>query len=293
MNEMSPSNGAPAATPEVSRAKGMNEAERRYMQGDAQPVTSSVLISNSKYLNSPVYRDGWAQTSLRRLGHDISRTYHIPLMAKAIADVVDYPAVFKLLQAEREKNPEFAAWLDERRLTSYNPAEMQHYADGTLGAAIREFLNQPGFEMEFTAKEVKPANDLEYLIKRYGNNHDIDHLVTGFGPNLAGEEALAMASVTVASRFFTPELAQFITQYQVFVSAGAYKRNAIHYPSVMTTFLEAMHLGIAAGLSMRKPLFMVQWEDYLDWQLDDIAADLGFTRGPGAAWDWTTEAASG
>jgi ubiquinone biosynthesis protein Coq4 len=293
MNEMSPNNGAPAATPEVSRAKGMNEQERRYMQGDAQPVTSSVLISNSKYLNSPIYRDAWAQTSLRRLGHDISRTYHIPLMAKAIADVVDYPAAFQLLQAEKQKYPEFAAWLDERRLTRYHPAEMQHYAAGTLGAAIREFLNQPGFDMEFTAKEVEPSNDLEYLIKRYGNNHDIDHLVTGFGPNLAGEEALAMASVTVVSRFFTPELAQFITQYQVFVSAGAYKRNAIHYPAIMTTFLEAMQLGIAAGLSMRKPLFMVQWEDYLDWQLGDIAADLGFTRGPGAAWDWTTEAAAG
>jgi ubiquinone biosynthesis protein COQ4 len=293
MNEMSPNNEAPDAAPVVSRPNGMNAQEVQYMRGDAQPVTSSVLISNSKYLNSPLYRDGWTQTSLRRLGHDLSRTYHIPMMSKAIADVVDYPAVFQLLQAEKEKNPEFAAWLDERRLTTYNPAEMQHYAAGTLGAAIREFLSQPGYDMEFTAKDVKPSNDFEYLVKRYGHNHDIDHLVTGFGPNLAGEEALALCSVMVASRFFTPELAQFITQYQVFVSAGAYKRNAIHYPAVMPTFLEAMELGIAAGRSMRKPLFMVQWEDYLDWQLEDIAADLGFTRGPGEAWDWTTEAASG
>ena len=35
------------------------------------------------------------------------------------------------------------------------------------------------------------------------------------------------------------------------------------------------------------------WEDYLDWQLDDIADYLGFKRGPGSAWDWTTEAATG
>lgn len=293
MNEMSPNNEAQAAAPVVSRAKGMNEQERRYMQGDAQPVTSSVLISNSKYLNSPLYRDGWAQSSLRRIGHDLSRTYHVPLMSKAIADVVDYPAVSQLLQAEKEKNPEFAAWLDERRLTSYNPAELQDYAAGTLGAAIHDFLNQPGFDMEFTFKEVKPSNDLEYLTKRYGNNHDIEHLVTGFGPNPAGEEALALCSVMVVSRFFTPELAQFITQYQVFVSACGYKRNALHYPAVMPTFLEAMELGIAAGRTMRKPLFMVQWEDYLDWQLEDIAADLGFTRGPGEAWDWTTEGATG
>jgi ubiquinone biosynthesis protein COQ4 len=38
---------------------------------------------------------------------------------------------------------------------------------------------------------------------------------------------------------------------------------------------------------------MERWEDYLDWQLDDLAAHLGFEPGPGDEWHWTTEAASG
>jgi hypothetical protein len=37
----------------------------------------------------------------------------------------------------------------------------------------------------------------------------------------------------------------------------------------------------------------VEWEEYLDWQLDDIAAHLGFARGPAQGWDWTTEATTG
>jgi len=37
----------------------------------------------------------------------------------------------------------------------------------------------------------------------------------------------------------------------------------------------------------------VEREEYLDWQLDDIVAHLGFARGPAQGWDWTTEATTG
>jgi ubiquinone biosynthesis protein COQ4 len=61
----------------------------------------------------------------------------------------------------------------------------------------------------------------------------------------------------------------------------------------LPTYLDAMQQGINVGLALKKPLFLNHWENYLDWQLDDIARHLGFTRGPGAAWDWTTEATNG
>ena len=62
---------------------------------------------------------------------------------------------------------------------------------------------------------------------------------------------------------------------------------------MLPTYLDAMQQGIALGMALKKPLLMIQWEDYLDWQLDDIATHLGFARGPGDSWAWTTEAASG
>jgi hypothetical protein len=54
-----------------------------------------------------------------------------------------------------------------------------------------------------------------------------------------------------------------------------------------------MQRGISVGSALREPLFLYQWEGYLDWQLDDIAKHLGFIRGPGPEWDWTTDATNG
>ena len=93
------------------RKRQMTEQEARYMQGWAEPATSSVLISNSKYLNSPYYRDYYAQHALRRNGGDLPSTYTIPLMVRALGDVTDMREVARDLEAEKAKRPAFAAWL--------------------------------------------------------------------------------------------------------------------------------------------------------------------------------------
>jgi ubiquinone biosynthesis protein COQ4 len=272
--------------------RSLDNAESRYMQGAKEPVTSSVLISNSKYLNNPYYRDTFAQMALQRHGHDLPQTYLIPAMIKAINEVKDVGEFYQLLMAEKAKKPEFAAWLDARRITTYNADMLKGHAEGTLGATIRAFVSQADMNMEFMLQG-EPTNDLEYLIKRRVCNHDIEHLVTGFGPNQLGEEALAICNLTAAAKYFTPALAQHINDHQVFVSVCSYKRVSLHYPGLMPDYLDAMRRGITAGQALKKPFFMVQWEDYLDMQVEDIAAELGITRGPGAGWDWCTEAATG
>jgi ubiquinone biosynthesis protein COQ4 len=181
-----------------SNFRALDKSESGYMQGSKEPVTSSVLISNSKYLNNPYYRDAFTQMALRKHGHDLPETYMVPAMIKAITEVKDIGEFFQLLIAEKEKNPEFGTWLDARRITSYAPEMLKEHGPGTLGAAIYDFLAQGDMSMEFMLQGV-PSNDLEYLIKRRVMNHDIEHLVTGFGPNQLGEEALAICNVTAAS----------------------------------------------------------------------------------------------
>jgi ubiquinone biosynthesis protein Coq4 len=284
------------ATVDAAPASGrgrLSDAEARYMQGSAEPATSSVLISNSRYLNNPYYRDAYAQQALRRHGHDLPATYMVPLMIRAINEETDYAEIARLIEAEKARKPDFAAWLAERRLTSYSIDMLKHHAQGTLGATIRAFMEQPGMELEFMRKGEVVRTDLEYLGKRQTQLHDIQHMATGFGPDTAGEQALALANITATARYFTPALAQFISAHQVWVSSTGYNRTALHYHHVMPTYLDAMQQGIAMGMAIPKPLFMIQWEDYLDWQLDDIAADLGIVRGPGPAWGWTTDGASG
>lgn len=64
--------------PEGRFGRTQTEAGARYMQGPTPRVTSSVLISNSKYLNSPYFRDAFMHQALRRHGHDLPATYMVP-----------------------------------------------------------------------------------------------------------------------------------------------------------------------------------------------------------------------
>jgi ubiquinone biosynthesis protein COQ4 len=263
------------------------------MQGAQEPATSSVLISNSKYLNNPYFRDVFAQFALRRHGRDLPETYLIPQMVRAIAEVTDMAEFARLVEEEKAKKPDFGAWLNERRFTAYRADELQQYAEGTLGAAIRAFLENSGMEMQYMMKDEAAESDVEYTVKRRVNNHDIEHIVTGFGPHDLGEQALAIMNVTACANYFTPALAQHMSNHNMFVSATGYYRVSLHYPALLPHELDAMKRGITAGQWLKQPLFMVQWEDYLDWKLEDICDHLRFERGPAEHWSWSLEASVG
>ena len=181
----------PGPDDDLRSPMGLSETERRYLQGDELPATSSVLISNSKYLNNPYYREAFATQALRRHGPDLPSTYMVPYMVKAIAETTDYGRMAELLSAEKVKNPAFGAWLDARRYSVFTRENTAHHKAGTLGAAIHTFLDIPGMDMEFLSRNKEAASDLDYLRKRRASQHDIEHIVTGFGPNTAGENALA------------------------------------------------------------------------------------------------------
>jgi ubiquinone biosynthesis protein Coq4 len=263
------------------------------MQGEQEPATSSVLISNSKYLNNPYYRDVFAQFALRRHGRDLPETYLIPQMVRAVAEVTDMAEFARLIEEEKAKKPDFAAWLNERRFSAYRPDQLHQYAEGTLGAAIRAFLEKSGMEMQFMMKDQAAESDIEYTVKRRVNNHDIEHIVTGFGPYQLGESALAIMNITACANYFTPALAQHMSDHNMFVSATGYYRVSLHYPALLPHELDAMRRGITAGQALKQPFFMVQWEDYLDWKITDICDHLGFERGPGEGWAWSLEASVG
>ena len=284
---------AETVAPSVDAPPEYRAEEARYMTGANEPVTSSVLISNSKYLNDPYYRDVFSQFALRRHGHDLPETYLIPNMVRAINEVKDMGEFVRLFEEEKVRKPDFAAWLDARRYTVYDPAGMRHYKDGTLGAIIRDFIDKSGMEMQFMMKGEEPRNDIEYSVKRRVASHDIEHMVTGFGPHELGESALAIMNTTSNYGYFTPALARHMSEHTMFVQATGYYRVSLHYPDLMPYELEAMRQGIAAGQGLKKPLFMVDWEDYLDWQADDICTDLGFVRGPGDGWAWSLDASVG
>lgn len=271
----------------------LNASQTRYMRGDREPVAGSVPVSTSKYLNSPLFVHAFAQRSLRRYGHDVATTYDVPDMARGIADVADHAEAQAAIDLEKSTNPAFKAWIEERRMTTYDPAQIAGAAEGTLGAALYDFMVRSGLDIDFLNGETPPADEVEYVRARSAASHDIQHIVTGFDPDPAGEQALTMMNVACNAAAFNPALAQFISMPQIFVSAAAYSRTCLNYHAGLPMILEAMELGIRAGKAIKRPLVMVEWEKYLDWRLEAIAEDLGFVRGPGPAWHVSNETCLG
>lgn len=263
---------------------GMTEAEANYMRGDKKPHAGSIPHTTSKFLNSPLFVHAFSVHALRRMGDDIATTYDMPTMSRALDDVADFEEAQAAIDEEKAKNPVFARWIERKRLTQYTPELLAQYPDGTLGGEIRAFIERTGYDITFINKGVEPRNDIEYLMVRNGSSHDIQHLATGFGPHGMGEHALAMMNVAGNAKHFNAKLARFVSMPNVFVTSCAYTRVALHYHDALPLQLEANMKGVQAGLALTLPLIMVEWEDYLDWELDAIAADLGFVRGPGDAW---------
>ncbi len=270
---------------------GMTAEEAAYMRGDQKPVAGSVPMSTSKYLNSPLFVHAYATMGLRRMGPDVPITYDIPTMSRALADVADYAEAARLLQEEKAINPVLAAWLDRRRPLDIRPEAVADCAEGTFGAELRAFMTK-GYKVDFV-HNFEARNDLEYLMKMIGHTHDIQHIVTGFGPNHAGEHALALMNVASAYNKLTPELAGFICAANQFVSWALLTRVSLHYRDAMPIVLEATRQGIVAGQSLAALLFMIDWDSYYDWPLDTLAAHLGIERGPGDAWDYTEALCTG
>lgn len=272
---------------------GLAADEAAYLAGAAEPATSSVLISNSKFLNSPLFRDVYAQMGLKRDGHDLPDAYLIPTLSRAMGEVVDPARTMALLAAERDRLPEFAAWLDERFVSDFTAEQVAHCAEGTLGARIHDFIAGSGYQIDFLFRDA-PRNDYEFLLKRRAQNHDIEHIVTGLCPSQVGEIALIAANTIANARYFSTDFAHELNLYGTVLMSTSLSRSGLHYPKTLPALLEGFARGHALGSKQAKPLFMIRWEEHLDRPIADIRAEFGFEDGPEPGhWDWVFEAFKG
>lgn len=271
----------------------ISEAEARYLRGENEPLRSSILTSNSDYLNNPRFRDVYAQMGLKKDGHDLPGAYLIPDVNRAFAEVTDGPRLFALLEEERARLPEFAEWLDARYTSSFTAESLQGYAPGTLGARMHDFIASSGMSIDFMFLG-EAENDYDYLNKRRIQNHDIEHMVTGLDPSPVGEVALIVAHTVMASNYFSEAFASELNRFGMFLTSTGLMRMACHYGHVVPAYLDGIARGRALGEKQKRPLFMVKWEDYLDWPIADIRKEFRFEDGPeDGYWTWTFEASKG
>jgi ubiquinone biosynthesis protein COQ4 len=277
--------------------KEMDRRDAEYMEGKPRPLEAygSVIMTSSKYLNSAKLRDIYAQEGLRKNGHDVPATYMVYQAARALAELSDEAEIEALLAAEKAKKPDLAEWLDAKDLTEFSLDELKGCAAGTLGRIIHDyFASQPGFEMNFTNRGLKPDTDYKYLLKQRTLAHDIEHLVSGFLPNPVGEFALIACNLRAYYNYFSADLAGALSHMPGFLlSTGLMKIN-LHYPVVMGVTLDGVQQGTAMGDKLKRPLLVTRWRHYLDWPMEEVRRELNVVGSPPpGTWEWTAEARRG
>ncbi|OCC23443.1 hypothetical protein MB02_12615 [Croceicoccus estronivorus] len=282
-----------ATVVEKQKAGELSAAEARYLQGANEPAKSSVLTSTSEYLNNPRFRDIYAQMGLKRDGHDLPGAYLIPDVHRAFAEVTDGERLFGLVMEEKARIPEFAEWLDARFTSNFTVESLRDYEPGTLGSRIHDFMASSGMDIDFMFL-AEAENDFEYLNKRRVQNHDIEHMVTGLDPSPVGEVALIVANTIAINNYFAEPLASELNRFGTFLTSTGLMRMACHYGAVVPAYLEGIARGYALGGKQKRPMFMIKWEDYLDWTIPAIREEFNFEDGPeDGHWTWTFEASKG
>lgn len=260
----------------------IGDADRAYFNGAIRQISteSSVLVSNSIYLNHAGLRSLIAQEMLRRNGADLPNTAFIPDVVQILHELEDMPTILRLFEEEKARLPRFREWLDRRQLSNFSLAEVKDCAPGTLGAALRTWMEETGYQLDLFFQDVQVADDFTYYLRQTSLTHDIEHMVTGFGPNHGGEVAMLTANMHSRARYFCPELANFFNRVFAYLKAKSLLKDALYYPEAMALNLEAEFRGAEQGRNWHYPIMLAPWRDMVDWQLADIRAELGITPVP-------------
>lgn len=256
--------------------------EREYFNGAIRKIEteSSVLVSNSAYLNNSELRHLIAQEMLRRNGPDLPNTAFIPEVAQILMTLEDWGRIMALFEEEKARLPRFAQWCERKSLADFKKDEVKDCAPGTLGAALYDFMVNSGYELDIFYREIQVVNDLTYYLRQTALTHDIEHIVSGFGPNHGGEVALLTANMHSKARYFHPELAAFFNRVQSYLKAKTIMKDGLYYAEAAALNLEAEYQGAVQGRNWTYPLMLADWRGMVDWQIADIRKELGVTPVP-------------
>jgi ubiquinone biosynthesis protein Coq4 len=266
--------------------------DREYMEGPARPLEQfgSVLMTSSKFLNNAAMRDIYAQEGLRMDGPEVSATHEVGKAVKAFAELSDMADVKAKLEAEKQVNPVFKAWLDRRCLSDFTDDELRACGPGTLGRELNEYLIRTGFDLNHSRKDLTPVDDYSFILKQRSMGHDLEHIVTGFEPNPIAEYAQIVCNLRSLHNFFRPAFAAEMTGMFGFIFSTAAMKVNLHYPQAMGAFLDATRWGSEMGAAMTRPLLVTDWRDFLHATVEDVRRDFNIHNvPPPGLWDWSAE----
>jgi ubiquinone biosynthesis protein COQ4 len=235
---------------------------------------SSVLISSSKYLNSPELRDWIATHFMRRNGVDFpvppDTTYGL---IQALEKLRDMDQIQQLIEREKTLNPKFKKWIEARFLCKMKKEDFAQYDKGTLGGEYYRYLVDYGFEMNLSGM-YQPRNDLEFIFLRFGQIHDWEHLISGGQFTSLGEIIPYFVRLSNTHQHFTPDMAQLLCEMYMFGGFRMVMRGGLHYPTAWLTIADSMRRGLSIGLASES-IIMMDYESAFHLPIEEARKRLG------------------
>jgi ubiquinone biosynthesis protein Coq4 len=234
---------------------------------------SSVLVSSSKYLASPVIRDWIATHLLRRDGWDRVTYSDNYALNRELARLRDDAWFTEQVEAARRRDPALDRWIAERFLSRMTAADLARCAPGTVGSIYHAHITRLGIEVNVGFNfEVKTHYD--FFAMRHSQNHDFDHIVTGAPFTLPTEMIPVWAMLANWFVHLPAEIAGAHHARTMLASTRFMPRAVLHYPASFPMFLESMAHGIRIGLAS-DPMYRYRYDDVLDMTPEAARRKLG------------------
>jgi ubiquinone biosynthesis protein Coq4 len=242
------------------------------------PTQSSSLVSSSKYLNHAGLREWLATQFLRRNGPDLP----IPSdptngLAQALRDLRKPELMQRLIDAEKEVNAPFRAWLEERYLSPLTDDDFAKFPADSFGGRYYRYIKEFGIKLNFGWTDTAPRNDWEYIQIRNGQIHDYEHLMTGGDFNSLGELLPYFVRLSNPFTHLSPEIAKEMSAIYIFGGYRLVMRAFLHYPETWLTVIDLMRRGFDIGLAS-EPIQMMRYEDALHLPIPEAREMLGFRK---------------
>ena len=237
-----------------------------YLMTSVKPVAtqSSVLVSSSPWLNHPMLRDWIATQYLRRNGPDrMTSSDTADGLIPLLAELRDRDRVVVLINREKEINPRFRAWVEERFISPLTREDFAGYAPDTVGGIYYRYQVEHNIQLNLARDMIVPEDDFDFMRFRFGQIHDYEHIVAGGGFDTLGEVFPYFVRLSSTFTHLSPDLALAFSDLYILGGFRLPLRAGLNYPECFLSVLENMARAIRIGMKS-EPVFMARFEDVLD-----------------------------
>jgi ubiquinone biosynthesis protein COQ4 len=225
---------------------------------------SSLLTSNSRWLNNSAVREILATWLLRKNGPDFPvEADHTLGMREATEQVIPPSEIEELMVEERRVNPTFDAFMGEGFFSRFRNEDFDQYAPGTFGGIIGRQIREFGFDLTLgvdMSKVERPTTNFAFWKLRTGQTHDFEHIAVGGQFNSIGEIVVIFAKAANTSMHVGPELASALNAYLLFSGMRMVSRSLLHYPQTWPKALECLEQGLRVGRASAA-MYAYRYED--------------------------------